>query len=47
MTDIQLTTPMIEVAEDGETAEGVWWCPGAGAILREGQDPGSGSGLWG
>ena len=39
MTDIQLTTPIIEVAEDGKTARAVWWCPGAGAIPREDQDP--------
>ena len=30
MIDMQLTTPMIEVAENAETAKCVWWCPGAG-----------------
>lgn len=39
MTDIQLTTPMIEVAEDLKTAKAVWWCPGAGAIVKEGAKP--------
>lgn len=39
MMDLQLTTPMIEVAKDGKTAKALWWCPGAGAMLREGQDP--------
>ena len=32
MIDMQLTTPMIEVADDLETAKCVWWCPGAGTI---------------
>ena len=31
MVDLHLTTPMIEVADDLETARAVWWCPGAGA----------------
>ena len=35
MTDMQLTTPMIEVAGDGQTAKCVWWCPGAGAVTDE------------
>lgn len=35
MTDIQLTTPIIEVAEDGQSARAVWWCPGAGSIVEE------------
>ena len=39
MLDLQLTTPMIEVAEDLQTAKAVWWCPGGGAIAREGRDP--------
>lgn len=39
MLDMQLTTPIIEVAEDLNTAKCVWWMPGAGAIPREGQDP--------
>lgn len=39
MLDMQLTTPMIEVAGDLQTAKAVWWCPGAGALLRENQDP--------
>jgi hypothetical protein len=39
MLDLQLTTPMVEVAGDLQTAQAVWWCPGAGAILHEGQDP--------
>lgn len=38
MTDMQLTTPMIEVAEDGKTAEAVWWCPGAGAVRKKEAD---------
>lgn len=39
MLDIQLTTPMIEVADDLETAKAVWWCPGGGAIANEDKDP--------
>jgi len=35
MIDLHLTTPIIEVAEDDQSARGVWWCPGAGAIMRE------------
>ena len=33
--DLQLTTPMIEVADDGKTAKCVWWCPGVGARTDE------------
>ncbi|MCI9006535.1 MAG: SnoaL-like domain-containing protein [Lachnospiraceae bacterium] len=39
MLDLQLTTPMIEVAEDLKTAKAVWWCPGGGTVLQEGRDP--------
>lgn len=39
MLDIQLTTPMIEVASDLKTAKAVWWCPGGGAITHEDSDP--------
>lgn len=39
MVDIQLTTPMIEVAGDLKTAKAVWWCPGAGSMLKEEGDP--------
>lgn len=39
MLDMQLTTPMIEVAGDMKTARAVWWCPGAGAITREDAGP--------
>ncbi len=35
MIDLQLTTPMIEVAEDVRTAKCVWWCPGAGALVDD------------
>ena len=35
MLDMQLTTPMIEVADDLRTAKCVWWCPGAGAWENE------------
>jgi hypothetical protein len=28
MYEYPLTTPCIEVAEDGRTAKAVWWCPG-------------------
>lgn len=37
MLDMQLTTPIIEVAEDLETARAVWWCPGAGSIKTDGE----------
>lgn len=39
LTDIHLSTPIIEIAEDGETAKGLWLCPGEGALLRENNDP--------
>jgi len=39
MLDLQLTTPMIEVAGDLQTAKAVWWCPGGGAIAYEDKDP--------
>jgi len=39
MLDLQLTTPMIEVAKDLKTAQAVWWCPGAGAIAHPDKDP--------
>lgn len=39
MLDMQLTTPMIEIADDVQTAKCLWWCPGAGAIPQEGADP--------
>jgi hypothetical protein len=35
MMDMQLTTPIIEVADDLKTAKCVWWCPGAGAIAED------------
>ena len=35
MLDMHLTTPMIEVADDLESARAVWWCPGAGARRRD------------
>ena len=39
MTDIQLTTPIIEVAGDGNSARALWWCPGAASLVEGGQDP--------
>lgn len=40
MIDLQLTTPIIEVAADLKTARALWWCPGAGAIKdTEASDP--------
>lgn len=39
MLDIQLTTPMIEIAEDLQTAKAVWWCPGGGAIANVDKNP--------
>lgn len=39
MLDLQLTTPMIEVAGDLKTAKAVWWCPGGGAIAYEDKEP--------
>ncbi|MGL6198423.1 MAG: nuclear transport factor 2 family protein [Lachnospiraceae bacterium] len=39
MLDMQLTTPMIEVADDVQTAKCVWWCPGIGAKTQETGDP--------
>ena len=39
MLDMQLTTPIIEIADDLKTAKCVWWMPGAGAILQENKEP--------
>lgn len=39
MLDMQLTTPMIEIADDLKTAKAVWWMPGAGAIPRDNDTP--------
>lgn len=39
MLDLQLTTPMIEVAGDLQTAKAVWWCPGAGSLVKESGAP--------
>lgn len=39
MLDVQLTTPIIEVAEDLQSAKCLWWVPGAGALPRENEDP--------
>lgn len=39
MTDIQLTTPIVEVAADLQSAEALWWCPGAGAVITDDDDP--------
>ena len=39
MLDMQLTTPMIEIADDLQTAKCLWWMPGAGAIPQEEGDP--------
>lgn len=39
MIDLQLTTPVIEIAEDMQTAKCLWWMPGAGAVLQKNGDP--------
>ena len=39
MLDMQLTTPMIEVANDVKTAKGLWWTPGIGSVPQENNDP--------
>ena len=39
MVDIHLTTPIVEVADDLESARALWWCPGAGAVVHEDGDP--------
>lgn len=46
MIDLQLTTPVIEVADDCETARALWWSPGALSVLRENADP-QAQWLWG
>ena len=33
--DLMLTTPIVEIAGDGKTAQGVWWCPVPMTIRRE------------
>lgn len=39
LLDMQLTTPMIEVAGDALSAKCVWWSCGIGALPREDADP--------
>lgn len=39
MLDMQLTTPIIEIADDAQSARALWWCPGAGALPRDGELP--------
>ncbi len=39
MIDIQLTSPMVEVAGDLETAKGVWWTAGAASIPHDTAEP--------
>ena len=39
LTDVHISCPIIEVAEDGLTAKGLWLCPGEGALPHEGEDP--------
>lgn len=38
-----LTTPIIEIARDGQTAKGVWYTPGAILTTQDGKTP---TGLW-
>ena len=38
LMDIQLASPIIEVAKDLATARTQWVCPGIGALPREGED---------
>lgn len=47
MIDMQLTTPMIEVAVDLKTAKALWWCPGAGAIRDNDQSKPNAIWCWG
>lgn len=39
MVDVQLTTPIIEVADDLQSARALWWTAGAGALADGGGDP--------
>ena len=39
LVDLQLTTPMIEIAEDLSSARCLWWIQGIGSLPREGRDP--------
>jgi hypothetical protein len=39
MLDMQLNTPIIEVATDLKTAKALWWTPGAGAVPKENAEP--------
>ena len=39
MLDIQLTSPMIEVVGDLQTARGVWWIAGAASVPMGSKDP--------
>ena len=39
MLDLQLNTPIIEVARDLQAAKGVWWAPGGGAIPQDDAPP--------
>lgn len=46
MVDLQLTTPMIEVADDLQTAKCVWWVPGAGAVRKTENDQEDPEAIW-
>jgi len=46
MYDVHLTTPVIEVAEDEQTAKAIWWAPGAASLLDENAEP-SAVWMWG
>ena len=39
MIDIQLTTPIVEVAQDLQSARALWWCPGAASFVQTGDLP--------
>ncbi len=39
LTDIELTTPIIVVAEDQDSARALWWVPGIGTIAPDGAEP--------
>ncbi len=39
MVDIHLSSPIIEIADDLQTAKAQWVCPGIGAVTRESAEP--------
>ena len=39
LTDVHISSPILEIAGDCKTAKGLWLCPGEGALVHENADP--------